>query len=136
MHHAFHRTGLLCGDCEDEYSLQVLSYNLSCVKCPDGHKNWWKYGLNGCIHTPHILLCVYSHLQTSSHLHGVVWFSQIISTPVFVRTVLLVLDTNNNSGQLITTKVFFAFFSFWTLDFFHPFLPSIYLNVSTRAHKN
>ena len=59
----FHRTGLLCGDCEHEYSPQVLSYNLSCVKCPDGHKNWWKYGLHGCIHTPHVLLYVYSHLQ-------------------------------------------------------------------------
>ena len=35
----FHRTGLLCGDCEEGYSPLVLSYNLSCVECPDGHKN-------------------------------------------------------------------------------------------------
>ena len=27
----FHRTGLLCGDCEEGYSPLVLSYNLSCV---------------------------------------------------------------------------------------------------------
>ena len=41
--HDFHRTGTLCGDCEHGYSPFVLSYNLSCVKCPDGHKNWWKF---------------------------------------------------------------------------------------------
>ena len=51
--------------------------------------------------------------------------------PTFVRIVLHVFDINNNSGQLITTKVFFAFFSFWNLDFFRSFLPSICLNVST-----
>ena len=39
----FSRTGILCGDCEAGYSPFVLSYNLSCVKCPDGHKNWWKF---------------------------------------------------------------------------------------------
>ena len=66
----------------------------------------------------YMFIVIFSINMTSSHLHGVVCFSQIISMPVFVRTVLLVLDTNNNSGQLITTKVFFAFFSFWNLDFF------------------
>ena len=43
----YHRTGLLCGDCEDGHSPFVLSYNLSCVECPDGHKNWWKFILVG-----------------------------------------------------------------------------------------
>ena len=27
----FHRTGLLCGDCEERHSPLVFSYNLSCV---------------------------------------------------------------------------------------------------------
>ncbi len=35
----FNRADLLCGECEEGYSPFVLSYNLSCVKCPDGHKN-------------------------------------------------------------------------------------------------
>ena len=29
----FHRTGLLCGECEPGHSPLVLSYNLSCVEC-------------------------------------------------------------------------------------------------------
>ena len=36
---SFNRGGLLCGDCEEGYSSFVLSYNLSCVRCPDSHKN-------------------------------------------------------------------------------------------------
>ena len=45
----FHRTGLLCGDCEAGQSPFVLSYNLSCVECPDGHKIWWKFILVGFV---------------------------------------------------------------------------------------
>ena len=32
----FHRTGLLCSDCEEEHSAFVFSYNLSCVRRPYG----------------------------------------------------------------------------------------------------
>ena len=45
----FNRAGLLCGDCERGCSPFVLSYNLSCIKCPDGHKNWWKVILVGLV---------------------------------------------------------------------------------------
>ena len=37
---SFHRIGRLCGDCEEGHKPLVLSYNLSCVRCPDGNKNW------------------------------------------------------------------------------------------------
>ena len=74
----FHRTGLLCGDCEEGYSPFVFSYNLSCVKCPDGHKNWWKFiDIN----------------VTTSRLRGVVWFSQVLSAPALVR--LLMAEVNS-----------------------------------------
>ena len=43
----FNRTGSLCSDCQEEHSPLVLSYNLSCVRCPDGHKNWWKFFIVG-----------------------------------------------------------------------------------------
>ena len=39
----FNRRGKLCGDCEKGHSPLVFSYNLSCVRCPNGHKNWWKF---------------------------------------------------------------------------------------------
>ena len=47
----FNRAGLLCGNCQDGYSPFVLSYNLSCVKCPNGNQNWWKFILAGFGHS-------------------------------------------------------------------------------------
>ena len=43
----FNRIGTLCGQCAPGLSPFVLSYNLSCVECPDGNKNWWKFILAG-----------------------------------------------------------------------------------------
>ena len=37
----FNRADLLCGDCKEGYSPFVLSYNLSCVKCPDSSTSLW-----------------------------------------------------------------------------------------------
>jgi hypothetical protein len=45
----FNRADVLCGDCKEGYSPLVLSYNFSRVKCPDGHKNWWKFILAGFV---------------------------------------------------------------------------------------
>ena len=82
----FHRTGLLCGDCEEEYSPLVLSYNLSCVECPNGHKNWWKFILAGFLPLTvfYLFILVFNVNVTSSRLRGVVWYSQFISMPAFL----------------------------------------------------
>ena len=129
----FRRTGLLCGDCAEGYSPQVLSYNLSCVECPDGHKNWWKFCLVAFLPLTffYMLIVIFSINVTSSHLHGVVWFSQIIAMPAFARVVLFVFDITKKYGQLLTVKILLAFFSIWNLDFFRSFIPHICLNVST-----
>ena len=82
----FHRTGVLCGDCEEEHSPFVLSYNLSCVRCPDGHKNWWKFILAGFIPLTFffIFVIIFNINVTSSHLYELVWFSQALSMPALV----------------------------------------------------
>ena len=127
----FHRTGLLCGDCEEGYSPLVLSYNLSCVECPDGHKNWWKFILVGFVPLTifYLFIVVFNINVTSSRLHGVVWYSQFMSTPAIVRVVLLVFG--RDMKYLITVKVVFAFYSMWNLDIFRSILPNTCLNVTT-----
>ena len=91
---SFHRTGLLCGDCEEGYSPLVHSYNLSCVECPDGHKNWWKFILAGFVPLTvfYFFILVFNINATSSRLHGVVWYDQFMSTPMFVRIVLIIFS--------------------------------------------
>ena len=129
----FHRTGLLCGDCETGYSPLVLSYNLSCVECPDGHKNWWKFSLVGLgpLTIFYIFVVFFSINVTSSHLHGVVWFSQTIAMPAFVRIVLFALNTYKVSAKSKFARALLVLYSFWNLDFFRSILPDTCLNVST-----
>ena len=128
---SFHRTGLLCGDCEDEHSPLVLSYNLSCVECPDGHKNWWKFILVAFVPLTffYFFVVVFNINVTSSRLHGVVWFSQILSTPQLVRTAMVVFT--HSTSIVMAYKVLLIFYSFWNLDILRSVIPDICLNVTT-----
>ena len=129
---SFHRTGLLCGDCEEGYSQFVLSYNLSCVKCPNGHKNWWKFILAGSVPLTffYFFVVIFNINVTSSRLHGVVWFSQVITIPAFIRLMMSELS-HRNPHLLIAAKTFIVFYSFWNLDLFRSVIPDICLNVTT-----
>ena len=125
----FRRTGLLCGDCEDGYSPLVLSYSLSCVECPDGHENWWKFIVVAFVPLTffYFFVVVFNINVTSSRLHGVVWFSQVLSTPEVVRSIMVSV----NPKALIAAKVFVSFYSYWNLDILRIVLPNVCLNVST-----
>ena len=127
----FHRRGLLCGDCEEGYSPLVLSYNLSCVQCPDAQRNWWKFIVAGF--TPitlfYLFIVLFNINVTSSRLHGFVWISQMATMPAFVRMVFLNLEVHGN--QLVIGKIFAVLYSYWNLDFFRSVLPNICLNVTT-----
>ena len=129
---SFHRTGLLCGDCEEGYSPFVLSYNLSCIKCPDGHKNWWKFILAGFVPLTffYLFVVILNINVTSSRLHGVVWFSQVITLPAFIRLIMSELS-HRNPHLLIVAKIYTMFYSFWNLDLFRSVIPDICLNVTT-----
>ena len=125
----FHRTGLLCGDCEEGHSPFVLSYNLSCVKCPDGHKNWWKFVLLGFgpLTVFYLFILAFNINVTSSRLHGMVWYSQTMSMPSFIRTMLLALSIGN-AQYLTFAKVIYTL---WNLDLFRFVIPDFCFDVST-----
>ena len=128
----FHRAGLLCGDCEEGYSPFVLSYNLSCVKCPDGHKNWWKFILAGFVPLTffYFFVVIFNINVTSSRLHGVVWYSQVVYTPMFVRLVMSALS-HGSPHLRVAAKTILVFYSFWNLDLFRSVIPDICLTVTT-----
>ena len=124
----FNRIGLLCGDCEDGHCPLVLSYNLSCVKCPDGHKSWWKFILVAFVPLTffYFFVVVFNINVTSSRLHGIVLFSQILSTPQLAR-----MFTHSKSSIVIAYEVLLIFYSFWNLDILRSVMPDICLNVTT-----
>ena len=128
----FHRTGLLCGDCEEGYSPLVLSYDLSCVKCPDGHKNWWKFILAGFVPLTvfYLFILAFNINVTSSRLYGVVWYSQVMSMPAFMRIVLFAYKVKDTE-YLKAAKAGLVFYSLWNLEMFRSVIPNICLNVTT-----
>ena len=130
--HRFNRRGLLCGECKDGFSPFILSYNFSCVKCPDGHKNWWKVLVIGF--GPLTLFClvimVFNINVTCSGLHGVVWFSQTLSVLALVRLVLAHDQVESSKHALTAVKTFVPFYSFWNLELFRSIIPDTCLNVS------
>ena len=79
-----------------EQSPFVLSYNLSCVRCPDGHKNWWKFALIGLVPLTFLyFIAIFFNINvTSSRLHGYVLFSQALSTPAFIRILFIAVEDN------------------------------------------
>ena len=127
----FSRTGISCGQCKNGTSPFVLSYNLSCVECPEGHKNWWKFAAVGFV--PLTFFCffiVFFNINvTSSRLHGIVLFSQALSTPALSRIILLAIQRDSFLLKLV--RISKSFYSLWNLDIFRSILPDICLNVST-----
>ena len=128
----FHRKGLLCGDCEDGHSPLVLSYNLSCVECPNGPKNWWKFTLVAFVPLTffYFFIVLFNINVTSSRLHGVVLFSQALFMPAFVR--IIFSHTSKGNSQLrISSKIIMTLYSFWNLDLLRSVLPNTCLDVTT-----
>ena len=96
-----------------------------------GPQNWWKFILAGFVPLTffYLFVVIFNIDVTSSRLHGVVWFSQALSMPVFVCPFML--DSSHGSPLQITTKTALVFYSFWNLDMFRSVIPDICLNVTT-----
>ena len=102
------------------------------MKCPDGHKNWWKFILVGFVPLTffYFFIVFFNINVTTSRLHGVVWFSQFLSMPALVRFIMLAMHSEY-PNLLKTVKVFLLFYSFWNLDLLRSIIPDICLNVTT-----
>ena len=127
----FNRMGTLCGQCKKGLYPYVLTYNLSCVECPDGNNNWWKVILAGFVPLTffYFFIIFFNINITSSRLHGVVLFSQALSMPVLARHIHLALESR--ADLLKAVKVVASFYTFWNLEFFRSILPDTCLNVDT-----
>ena len=86
----WNRTGRLCGKCLPGHSPLAYSYDMRCVKCPEGNRNVWKYILLafGPLTLFYFLVLFLKINANSSYLHGYLIFSQIISAEVFARLLI------------------------------------------------
>ena len=131
----FKRTGRLCGKCLPGYSPLVYSYNMSCVECPDGSENWWKFILVafGPLTLFYFFILFFQINAVSSSLHAVLFYSQAISTTAHCRIILFALGEHfpSNHWFIIVAKLLTTIYGVWNLDFFRAFLPNICLSLGT-----
>ena len=84
----FNRTGTLCGKCKDGHYLQAYSFDMSCIQCPNGNANWWKYLLAAYLPlTPFYLLVLAFRINvaSSSLMYPFVAYAQGVTFPVILR---------------------------------------------------
>ena len=125
----FGRKGRMCGYCKDKLSRYVLSYNFSCVKCPNAHINWWKFIFLGfgpltCFY---VFVLVFHVNITSSRMQTIVLFSQIITASPFLKITYVALS--NYPRVFWVMRILGIFHSFWNLDFFLTLFNGVCLDV-------
>ena len=127
----FNRNGTLCGKCKDGFFPLAYSFNMTCVKCPNGRSNWWKYVLSAFLPlTVFYFIVVFCKINaTSSPLHGFIYYNQAISGPQMVR--LLFLATEDRPKYQTVVKYLATFYGVWNLDFFRSFDLGICLETDT-----
>ena len=126
----FNRGGRLCGKCLPNYYPQAYTYNLTCVTCPEGNLNLWKYFLFSLapLTVFYFLVLFFKVNTTSSHLHGYIIFAQALALPQFARLVLITVELDASFNYPI--KVLTALYGLWNLDFFRIFNLGVCLNMA------
>ena len=90
----FNRNGTLCGKCKDGFFPLAYSFDMTCVKCPNGRSNWWKYVLFAFLPlTVFYFIVVFCKINaTSSPLHGFIYCNQAITMPQMARFLFLATE--------------------------------------------
>ena len=114
----FNRTGTLCGKCADGTYPLVYSYEMTCVPCPNGKSNWWKFMLAAFLPlTVFYFVALFLKINiTSSPLFGFVYVIQSFSHPELVRICFIVFQSR--PSVLLGLRIFAALCGIWNLDFF------------------
>ena len=118
-----HRTGTLCGKCQDGYYPLAYSFDMTCVQCPNGKFNWWKFVLAAFL--PLTVFCFiilfFKINVVSSRFQGFLFYSQMISLPAMVRVFVFLSkhkSLNKDSVGRIGLQCLTTSYGIWNLDFF------------------
>ena len=132
-----HRTGALCGKCQDGYYPLAYSYDMTCVQCPNGKSNWWKFVLAAFL--PLTIFCIiilfFKINVVSSHFQGFLFYSQMISLPAMMRVYMLLHKNKLSKSEIIAFDIIIrslaGFYGLWNLDFFRTIKFNICLGTDT-----
>ena len=119
-----HRTGTLCGKCQDGYYPLAYSFDMNCVhECRNSKSNWWKFVLAAFL--PLTFFCIFIMLfrinVISSRFQGFLFYAQMWSTPAIVRTLIFLGESGSKSESRsahVAVRCMASFYGIWNLDFF------------------
>ena len=128
----YNRTGTLCGKCVSSTYLHAYSYDMSCTDCTGGFSNWIKYFF--VVYAPltlfYMVVLLFKINIPSSHLQGYVLLSQVISSPILLRAILIYLRDQTDSILYKSTQLLATIHGIWNLDFFRLLSVSICFEAS------
>ena len=115
----FHRTGVLCGQCEEGYAPPAYSYSLSCVECSNYKYNWLKYIAIALLPLTlfYMLVLIFRISALSGNMDVFVLICQSVTTPGIMRLHGLYLHSTSTTFRLLFQTVV-SVYSLWNLDFF------------------
>ena len=131
-----HRTGQLCGECEDNYTLSAYSYYLGCIKCEHCKNGWVKFIAAAFLpltmfYTMIITLRISATFKyTLSTLNAFVMVNQVLAIPPMIRHIYssnLVTDSYVSYAARFSVDFIIAVVAIWKLDFFRSFYEPICL---------
>ena len=120
----YDRTGQLCGECTENYTLPGYSYYLGCVKCNNYNNGWIKFIFAAFVPLTifYILVIMFRISVTSSTLNAFVMVSQIAASPPVIRLIYshtLVSDPYHVSHFVqFFLQLAITIITIWNLDFF------------------
>ena len=110
----YNRTGVMCGECIENYSLPIYSYDIACVECKDYKYNWMKYF--AIVYLPltvfYFVVIMFRLSVTTGAMNSYVLVSQLVTSP---QLALVLSNSRHLSNGL---KYFITLSSIWNLDFF------------------
>ena len=131
-----HRTGKLCAECEENYTLPVYSYFLGCVKCESYKNGWIKFAAAAFLPLTlfYIIVITFRISATSPTLNAFIMVNQVIAIPSIIRKIytsnLDYLTDSISSYHVYAHDVYnfiIAVIAIWNLDFFRSFYGPICL---------
>ena len=122
------REGRFCGRCKKNYGLAAYSYHYaSCIPCTDyGYKNWLRYFAVALLPLTlfYFLLVTFKINVNSSHLNGLVFIFQCVSSPVQLYVVDGWFASNKELHfTFVLIQIALSLFGIVNLDFFRTLYP-------------
>ena len=116
---SLHRTGQMCGGCEEGYAPPVYSYSLACVECSNYKYNWLKFVAIALLPLTmfYVAVVILRISALSANLDIFILFCQLMSAPGMMQFYGLYLPLIPLTLRRFT-QLIMSLYGVWNLDFF------------------